>query len=159
MVADMISGGILEKWQAAFAAMPILISFIPMLTDTGGNAGGQSSTLIIRSLAMEEIELKDWAKVWWKEARIALLCGIVLATINVIRIWVMYPGQILVGVTIGVAMICTVLMAKSVGGILPLVASKFHLDPAVMASPLITTIVDAGSLLIYLNTASLLLGL
>lgn len=159
MVADMISGGILEKWQAAFAAMPILISFIPMLTDTGGNAGGQSSTLIIRSLAMEEIELKDWAKVWWKEVRVALLCGIVLATINVIRIWIMYPGHILVGVTIGVAMICTVLMAKSVGGILPLVASKFHLDPAVMASPLITTIVDAGSLLIYLNTASLLLGL
>lgn len=159
MVADMISGGILEKWQAAFAAMPILISFIPMLTDTGGNAGGQSSTLIIRSLAMEEIELKDWAKVWWKEVRVALLCGIVLATINVIRIWIMYPGHILVGVTIGVAMICTVLMAKSVGGILPLVASKSHLDPAVMASPLITTIVDAGSLLIYLNTASLLLGL
>lgn len=157
MVADMISGGILEKWQEAFAAMPLLISFIPMLTDTGGNAGGQSSTLIIRSLAMEEIELGDWLKVWWKEIRVALICGIVLASINTIRIWIMYPGHVMVGVTIGIAMICTVLMAKSVGGILPLIASKLHLDPAVMASPLITTIVDAGSLLIYLNTASALL--
>jgi magnesium transporter len=157
MVADMISGGILEKWQEAFAAMPLLISFIPMLTDTGGNAGGQSSTLIIRSLAMEEIELSDWLKVWWKEIRVALICGITLASINTIRIWIMYPGHVMVGVTIGIAMICTVLMAKSVGGILPLIASKLHLDPAVMASPLITTIVDAGSLLIYLNTASALL--
>jgi len=157
MVADMISGGILEKWQQAFAAMPLLISFIPMLTDTGGNAGGQSSTLIIRSLAMEEIELSDWLKVWWKEIRVALICGITLASINTIRIWIMYPGHVMVGVTIGIAMICTVLMAKSVGGILPLIASKLHLDPAVMASPLITTIVDAGSLLIYLNTASALL--
>ena len=157
MVADMISGGILEKWQEAFAAMPLLISFIPMLTDTGGNAGGQSSTLIIRSLAMEEIELSDWLKVWWKEIRVALICGITLASINTIRIWIMYPGHVMVGVTIGIAMICTVLMAKSVGGILPLIASKLHLDPAVMASPLITTIVDAGSLLIYLNTASSLL--
>lgn len=157
MVADMISGGILEKWQEAFAAMPLLISFIPMLTDTGGNAGGQSSTLIIRSLAMEEIELGDWLKVWWKEIRVALICGIILASINTIRIWIMYPGHVMVGVTIGIAMICTVLMAKSVGGILPLIASKLHLDPAVMASPLITTIVDAGSLLIYLNTASALL--
>ena len=157
MVADMISGGILEKWQEAFAAMPLLISFIPMLTDTGGNAGGQSSTLIIRSLAMEEIELSDWLKVWWKEIRVALICGIILASINTIRIWIMYPGHVMVGVTIGIAMICTVLMAKSVGGILPLIASKLHLDPAVMASPLITTIVDAGSLLIYLNTASALL--
>ena len=157
MVADMISGGILEKWQEAFAAMPLLISFIPMLTDTGGNAGGQSSTLIIRSLAMEEIELSDWLKVWWKEIRVALICGVTLASINTIRIWIMYPGHVMVGVTIGIAMICTVLMAKSVGGILPLIASKLHLDPAVMASPLITTIVDAGSLLIYLNTASALL--
>lgn len=157
MITDMISGGILARWQEAFTAMPILISFIPMLTDTGGNAGGQASTLIIRSLAMGEIRLKDWYKVWWKEARVAIICGFALAVFDVARIWIMYPGQYLVGVTIGIALFCTVIMAKSVGGILPLIAARLKLDPAVMASPVITTIVDAGSLLIYLNTASFLL--
>lgn len=157
MITDMISGGILSKWQDAFTAMPVLIAFIPMLTDTGGNAGGQSSTLIIRSLAMGEITPSDWFKVWWKEARVAAICGFILALFDVIRIWIMYPGQGLVAITIGIALFCTVIMAKSVGGILPLIASKLKLDPAVMASPVITTIVDAGSLLIYLNTASILL--
>ncbi|SFG48625.1 magnesium transporter [Lachnospiraceae bacterium C7] len=157
MITDMISGGILSKWQDAFTAMPVLIAFIPMLTDTGGNAGGQSSTLIIRSLAMGEITPADWFKVWWKEARVAAICGFILALFDVIRIWIMYPGQGLVAITIGIALFCTVIMAKSVGGILPLIASKLKLDPAVMASPVITTIVDAGSLLIYLNTASILL--
>ncbi len=157
MITDMISGGILSKWQDAFTAMPVLIAFIPMITDTGGNAGGQSSTLIIRSLAMGEITPADWFKVWWKEARVAAICGFILAVFDVIRIWIMYPGQGLVAITIGIALFCTVIMAKSVGGILPLIASKLKLDPAVMASPVITTIMDAGSLLIYLNTASILL--
>ncbi|SEF52748.1 MULTISPECIES: magnesium transporter [Lachnospira] len=157
MITDMISGGILASWQEAFTAMPILISFIPMLTDTGGNAGGQASTLIIRSLAMGEIRPKDWYRVWWKEARVAVICGFFLAVFDVARIWIMYPGQYLVGITIGIALFCTVVMAKSVGGILPLIAAKLKLDPAVMASPVITTIVDAGSLLIYLNTAAFLL--
>jgi len=157
MITDMVSGGILAKWQDAFTAMPILISFIPMLTDTGGNAGGQSSTLIIRSLAMGEIKFADWYKVWWKEVRVAILCGTALAFCDMVRIWIMNPGHFMVGLTVGIAMVFTVIMAKSVGGILPLIASKLHLDPAVMASPLITTIVDACSLLIYLNTASILL--
>jgi len=159
MIADMISGGILARWEAAFQAMPVLISFVPMLTDTGGNAGGQSSTIVIRSLAMKEIGIKDALKVLWKEVRVALLCGAALALFNVIRLLIMYPSQPLIAVTIGIAMICTVIMAKSVGGVLPLIASKFGMDPAVMASPIITTIVDAGSLLIYLNTASALLHL
>lgn len=157
MVADMLSGGILARWESIFQAMPILISFIPMLTDTGGNAGGQSSTLIIRSLAMGEIDLSNIWEVIWKEIRVALLCGFILSLFNVIRIMIIYPGKNMVAITIGIAMLCTVLMAKTIGGILPLVASKLKMDPAVMASPLITTVVDAGSLLIYLNTAAFLL--
>lgn len=157
MLTDMLSGGILSRWESAFQAMPILISFIPMLTDTGGNAGGQSSTIIIRSLAMGELDLKNIWEVIWKEIRVALLCGSILSFFNFIKIIIVYGGRVMVALTVAVAMLCTILMAKIIGGVLPLIASKLKMDPAVMASPLITTIADVGSLLIYLNTASFLL--
>lgn len=159
MISDMISGGILGKFQDQLTALPVLITFIPMLTDTGGNAGSQSSTLVIRGLALHEIGLKDFFRVFWKEIRVAVICGLILGLFNFVRLSIQYPGQQMVAWTVSLAMICTVLMAKTIGGILPLIAEKFHMDPALMASPLITTIVDAGSLMIYLNLAKTLLPL
>jgi len=159
MISDMVSGGILGTFEGALTALPVLITFIPMLTDTGGNAGSQSSTLVIRGLALKEIKVKDFFDVLSKEVRVAILCGFVLSLFNFIRIIIVYPGKILLGATVAGAMFCTVLMAKSIGGVLPLIATRFKMDPALMASPLITTIVDAGSLLIYLNIAKLCLNL
>ena len=144
MISDMVSGGILGKFQDELTALPLLITFIPMLTDTGGNA-------------LHEIGIADFFKVLWKEIRVAVLCGVILGLINFIRLSIQYPGHEMVAWTVALAMICTVLMAKSIGGVLPLIAEKLKMDPALMASPLITTIVDAGSLLIYLNLAKMFL--
>ena len=157
MISDMVSGGILGKFQDELTALPLLITFIPMLTDTGGNAGSQSSTLVIRGIALHEIGIADFFKVLWKEIRVAVICGVILGLINFIRLSIQYPGHEMVAWTVALAMICTVLMAKSIGGVLPLIAEKLKMDPALMASPLITTIVDAGSLLIYLNLAKMFL--
>ena len=157
MMADMVSGGILGKFEDTLTAIPVLITFIPMLTDTGGNAGAQSSTLVIRSLALHEISVKDALKVIWKELRVALICGLILGALNYIRILIQYPGHELIGLTVAIAMLCTVVMAKVIGGVLPLIATKLHLDPAMMASPLITTIVDSCSLLIFLSISRALL--
>ena len=159
MISDMISGGILGSFEGALTALPVLITFIPMLTDTGGNAGSQASTLIIRGLALKEITVHDFFPVLWKEIRVAVLCGAVLSLFNYIRLIIVYPGQFAMAATVAAAMFCTVLMAKAIGGILPLIATRFKMDPALMASPLITTIVDAGSLLIYLNIAKICLHL
>ena len=159
MISDMISGGILGSFEGALTALPVLITFIPMLTDTGGNAGSQASTLIIRGLALKEITVHDFFPVLWKEIRVAVLCGAVLSLFNYIRLIIVYPGQFAMAATVAAAMFCTVLMAKATGGILPLIATRFKMDPALMASPLITTIVDAGSLLIYLNIARICLHL
>ncbi|NLO84356.1 MAG: magnesium transporter [Clostridiales bacterium] len=159
MVSGMITGGILGKYEAAFAAMPLLVTFIPMLTDTGGNAGSQSSTLIIRGMVVGEITMGDWFKVFWKELRVSLLVGSVLSAANFIRLIITYPGQYMMALTVALAMYATVILAKTVGGILPMVAKLFKADPAIMASPLITTIVDAISLIIYFTLAELLLGL
>ena len=159
MISDMISGGILGSFEGALTALPILITFIPMLTDTGGNAGSQSSTLVIRGLALKEISVQDFLPVLWKEMRVAVICGFVLSMFNFVRLVIVYPGQYLMALTVAAAMFCTVLMAKSIGGVLPIIATKLKMDPALMASPLITTIVDAGSLLIYLNIAKVCLHL
>ena len=159
MISDMVSGGILGTFEDALTALPVLITFIPMLTDTGGNAGSQSSTLVIRGLALKEINIKDFFPVLSKEIGVAMLCGFVLSLFNFIRIVIVYPGNYLLAATVGGAMFCTVLMAKSIGGVLPIIATRFNMDPALMASPLITTIVDAGSLLIYLNIAKMCLTL
>ncbi len=157
MVSDLISGGILQSFQDALTALPILISFIPMLTDTGGNAGSQASTLVIRGLALKEITVKDAFKVMWKEFRVAVICGAALSVLNFARMLIQFPGQMAVSIAVSVALFFTVIMAKAIGGLLPIAATKLKLDPALMASPLITTIVDSGSLLIYLNVAKALL--
>lgn len=157
MVSGMLTGGILSHYEAAFATIPLLVTFIPMLTDTGGNAGSQSSTLIIRGMAVGEISLRDLFRVFWKELRVSLIVGVALATVNFARMVIFYPHGAMMALTVSLAMIATVVAAKTVGGILPIFAKLCHADPAIMAAPLITTIVDAFSLIIYFSIAKALL--
>lgn len=153
MISSMLTGGILTRYEDAFAVLPLLVSFVPMLTDTGGNAGSQSSTMIIRGMTIGEISSSDALKVIWKEARVAILVGIILGAVNFIRLVIQYPDQPLVALTVVLALFATVFLAKVIGGILPILAKKLKLDPAIMAAPLITTIVDAVSLIIYFQIA------
>ncbi|MDL2323545.1 magnesium transporter [Ruminococcaceae bacterium OttesenSCG-928-A16] len=157
MVSGMITGAILGHYEAAFSAIPLLVSFIPMLTDAGGNAGSQSSTLVIRGMALGEIEMKDFFAVLWKEARVSVLVGVPLAVVNFARIVISYPGSTLVAGTVSLTLVFTVVFANAVGGILPMVAKVFKIDPALMAAPLISSLVDACSLVIYFTIAMVLL--
>ncbi len=156
MVSGMINGIILEKNEAAFIAYPLLVSFIPMLTDTGGNVGSQSSTLMIRGMALGEITFSDFFKVVLKESATSLLMGAVLSTFNFIRVYLVYK-DVMAALVLALAMMATIFMAAIIGGILPLIAKKFKIDPAIMAAPLITTIVDAAALAIYFAFAVSLL--
>lgn len=158
MLSATLSGLVLGHFEAAIISMPILNTFITMLTGTGGNCGSQSSTLIIRGLAVDEIEFKDIFRVVFKEIRVALLVGSMLAVANGIRIVIMYHAPIL-ALSLGITMICTVILAKVIGCILPLVAKKVGLDPALMAAPLITTLVDAGTILIYFMIVTRIYGI
>lgn len=159
MISSMVTGGILAKYENAFAVIPLLVTFIPMLTDTGGNAGSQSSTLIIRGMAVGEIEPSDILQVIWKELRVGLIVGVILGLVNYVRLVIMYPGNEMMCLTVVLSLFATVLLAKTIGCILPIAAKKLHLDPAIMAAPLITTIVDAFSLVIYFQLACKLLNL
>lgn len=152
MIPAMITGALMEYYEAAFVSIPILVTFIPQITGTGGNCGSQSSTMIIRGLALDEITPKDILKVWWKELRVALICGAALSLVNFIRIIVQYH-DLQVAMVVSVTLILTVCIAKSMGCVLPILAKLAHVDPAIMASPLITTITDALSILVYFNFA------
>lgn len=152
MIPAMITGALMEYYEAAFVSIPILVTFIPQITGTGGNCGSQSSTMIIRGLALDEITPKDILKVWWKELRVALICGAALSLVNFIRIIVQYH-DLQVAVVVSVTLILTVCIAKSMGCVLPILAKLAHVNPAIMASPLITTITDALSILVYFNFA------
>jgi len=159
MISGMFTGNIIRKYEDVLQSIVILASFIPMLMDTGGNAGSQSSTLIIRGLAMGEIELKDILKVIWKELRVSIIVGLTLSTVNFIRIYFLERANLFIAFTVSGTLFFTVIMAKVLGGILPILAKKMKLDPAIMASPLITTVVDALTLITYFNMASWLLGI
>ena len=159
MISSMITGGILAKYEAAFAVIPLLVTFIPMLTDTGGNAGSQSSTMIIRGMAVGEIEPGDLFKVLWKELRVGIIVGAILGFVNYVRLVILYPGKEMLCLTVVLSLMVTVVIAKTIGCVLPIAAKVFHMDPAIMAAPLITTIVDAMSLIIYFQLACSLLGL
>ncbi len=137
--------------------MPLLVTFITMLTDTGGNAGSQSSTLIIRGMAVGDISLHDLPAVLWKELRVSLLVGVLLSAVNFVRLYVMYPGNTLIALTVALTLICTVVMAKLLGALLPMAAKLVRVDPAIMSGPLVTTMVDAASLIIYFSIAKALL--
>ena len=153
MLSSTITGTIITQYENAFAAISLLVSFIPMLMDTGGNCGSQSSTLIIRGLALDEIRFKDIFRVIFKEFRVALLVSLGLALANGLRIFIMYK-DLKLAVVIGLSLICTVILSKIIGCILPLFAKKINLDPAIMAAPLITTLVDTCSIIIYFTIAT-----
>ena len=153
MLSASITGAIITRYEDAFSAIPLLVSFIPMLMDTGGNCGSQSSTLIIRGLALNEIRFRDIFKVIFKEFRIALIVSVVLAFANGLRIFLVYHDMKL-AVVIGLSLIATVILSKLIGCVLPLAAKTVHLDPAIMAAPLITTLVDTCSIIIYFSIAT-----
>ena len=158
MLSSIVTGKIITNYESAFASVPLLVSFIPMIMDTGGNCGSQASTMIIRALATDEIETKDVFKAWWKEIRIALLVGVTLGIVNGARIALQYHDLSL-ALVIAITLMFTACIAKSLGCLLPIGAKALKLDPAYMASPMITTIVDACSLAIYFNIALVLMNI
>ena len=156
MLSSTITGGIITEYENAFAAIPLLVSFIPMIMGTGGNCGAQSSTLVIRGLATDEIKVGDILKVIWKEIRVAIGVGLALAVIAAIYIMIRFQNFML-SITLGLTLMLTVALAKLIGCCLPLLAKKLKLDPALMASPLITTIVDICSVWIFFQVATMIM--
>ena len=159
MISATATGGIIRRYETTLQSVVILAAFIPMLMDTGGNAGSQSSTLVIRGLALGEIKTSDVWKILWKEFRVSLIVGFVLAGLNFLRILCFDSVEIKIILVICSSLFFTVVIAKVVGGILPIIAKKLRFDPAIMASPLITTIVDACALMIYFTIATTLLNI
>ena len=153
MVSASITGAIISRYEAAFAAVPLLVAFIPMIMDTGGNCGSQSSTLIIRGLAVDELHFSDTLAILWKELRVSLIVGTALALVESGLIMLRY-GDAKLAAVVSLALICTVACAKVTGGLLPVAAKKLGLDPALMAAPLITTVVDTVAMFIYFTIAS-----
>ena len=158
MLSAAITGNILAQYEAAFAVAPLLVAFIPMIMGTGGNCGSQSSTLIIRGLATDEIKLKDISRVIWKEIRVAFIVGVALAIVNAIRVIIQYR-DIKLAVVLGITLIVTTIISKVLGCVLPMLAKRLKLDPAIMAAPLITTLVDVCSILVYFQVATSIMGL
>ena len=164
MLSSTFTGLLLEKFQAAIAAVPLLVAFIPTIMDTGGNCGSQSSTLIIRGLALDEIKLSDLFKAVWKEIRVSFLIGAVLAVVTGLRIFLQYDGihndqSIKIAFIVGVTLMATAMIAEIMGCVLPMLAKRLKLDPAIMASPLITTVVDLCSMLVFFSIATAVMGL
>ena len=164
MLSATLTGTIITRYETAFATVPLLVSFIPMLTGTGGNCGSQTSTMIIRGMSLGEVKLKDFFKVVFKEFRIALIVSVILALVNGIRIYVTYTffikdktdAPFLLAMTVSLAIVATVIISKLIGCMLPMAAKRLHLDPALMAAPLISTIVDTCSTLVFFNIAMLI---
>lgn len=159
MISATFTGKIIASFEEALSVYVVLTTFIPMLMDTGGNAGGQASVTIIRGLSLREIEFSDYLKVLWKEMRVAVLCGLTLAAANFLKLMFIDKVSLLVSAVVCLTLVIAVFLAKVVGSMLPMAAKKLGFDPAVMASPFITTIVDALSLLVYFRIATLLLGI
>ena len=159
MVSATFTGAIIASFEEALSVYAALIAFIPMLMDTGGNAGGQASVTIIRGLSLGEIAYRDVPRVVWKEIRVAVLCGGTLAAANFVKLMLLDRVGMMVSLTVCLTLVAAVLMAMLVGCLLPVGAKRIGFDPAVMASPFITTIVDALSLLVYFRVATILLGI
>lgn len=159
MISATFTGSIITSFETALSKYVVLTAFIPMLMDTGGNAGGQASAIVIRGLSLDEIRFKDWYRVIWKEIRTAMLCGVTLAVCNFAKLLLFDRVGVTVAMVVCLTLLFAVIVAKFVGASLPMVAKRIGVDPAVMASPFITTIVDAISLLIYFRIATVALGL
>lgn len=159
MISATATGIIIRRYEEILQSVVILAAFIPMLMDTGGNAGSQSSTLIIRGIALGEIQLTDIEKILWKEFRVSLIVGVALAFVNFLRIYFIDRAGLTISLVVCASLLFTVVIAKVVGGVLPIMAKAFKLDPAIMASPLITTIVDACALVVYFGLSTHFLNL
>ena len=164
MLSSTFTGLLLERFQSAIAAVPLLVAFIPTIMDTGGNCGSQSSTLIIRGLALDEIKLSDIFKAIWKEIRVSFMIGGALALVTGLRIFLQYDGihndqSIKIAFIVGVTLMATAMIAEIMGCVLPMLAKRLKLDPAIMASPLITTVVDLCSMLVFFSIATAVMGL
>ena len=164
MLSSTFTGLLLERFQSAIAAVPLLVAFIPTIMDTGGNCGSQSSTLIIRGLALDEIKLSDIFKAIWKEIRVSFMIGAALALVTGLRIFLQYDGihndqSIKIAFIVGVTLMATAMIAEIMGCVLPMLAKRLKLDPAIMASPLITTVVDLCSMLVFFSIATAVMGL
>lgn len=159
MISATFTGKIITSFEGALSAYVVLTAYIPMLMDTGGNAGGQASVTIIRSISLNDIEFADLPQVIWKEFRVGIICGITLAAANFCKLLVLDRVSMLVAAVVCLTLLVTLIAAKFIGCVLPMLAKKIGFDPAVMASPFITTIVDAVSLITYFQIATVLLGL
>lgn len=158
MFSSTLSGLILGMYENVYVHVPLLVTLMPMLTGTGGNAGSQAATLIIRGMAVGELEPSDVLQIVWKEVRVAAVCGVILAVLNYFRIIIMYPGEELVAAVTCVALFFTIILAKALGSMLPIFAKLCHLDPALMASPMISTLVDVVALLVYFSISARVFG-
>lgn len=159
MISSTFTSKIIQSYEEALAAYSVLTAYIPMFMGTGGNAGGQTSVTIIRSISLGEVEFKDLIKVLWKEIRVAVACGVTLAVVNFAKLLIFDHVTLVIAAVMCLTLVVTVIVAKIVGCVLPLLAKQVGFDPAVMANPFITTIVDAVSLLIYFKIATIILGL
>ncbi len=159
MISATFSSLVIRGYEDALAAVTVLTAYIPMLTDAGGNAGSQSTSTIIRGMAVGDVQPHDLPRILWRESRVALLCGGTLAVCNFAKMLLFDRIAVPVALVVCLTLICTILLSQIIGGILPVAAEKLHVDPAVMASPLITTIVDTTTLLVYFNIAKALLHL
>ena len=156
MISGTLSSAIISGYNSVLSSSVILAAFLPILMDTGGNAGSQASTLIIRGMAVGEIEMSDVLSVVWKELRVGAICGVVLGFVNFIRILVLGGTPMAVNITVSISLAITVVVSKTIGCMLPMLAKKLRFDPAIMAGPLITTVVDSVSLVIFFNVAKIL---
>ncbi|AOT73230.1 magnesium transporter [Geosporobacter ferrireducens] len=159
MISATFSGTIIRRFEDVLSSVVLLAAFIPMLMNTGGNAGAQSSTLVIRGLALGKIEISDVLRVIWKEFRVSVVVGMLLAGFNFLRIYFLEGMDVYISLTVCGTLFVAIVFAKLVGGILPIIAQRLKLDPAIMASPLITTIVDAVTLIVYFSLASKIMGI
>lgn len=158
LITATLTGFIIQRYEDVLAASVILTAYIPMLMDSGGNAGTQSSTTIIRALYTGELGYKEMAKVIFKEMKIGIFAGLALVLINMVRMYMLDGVSLAVIMTVSITLLLTIVLSKVIGGILPLIADKLKVDPTVMAGPIITTIVDTIVLMIYFEVASMLIG-
>ena len=159
MISATFTGAIISSFEDAFKVIPVLVAFIPMLMDTGGNSGSQTSTLIIRGMALGEIEGRDVLRVWWHEIAVSLILGAALAAVSILKTYFLNGRDMWLSITVSLSLYATVIIAQSIGCLLPIAVKKVGLDPAVAASPIITTLVDACALSIYFAVAKAFMGL
>ena len=156
MISAFFTGGIITHYESLFVVFPVLIASLPMLMNTSGNGGTQSSTLVIRGMAVGELDTSDWWRILWKEVRVGAMVGGVLGSVNIAHKWFL-SGNVKLGFTIGLSLFATILISKVIGSMLPVLAKMMKIDPAIMAAPILTTIVDAGVLIVYFFVATIVM--